>query len=504
MSAKFDRIVKKISNSVKASQEKKTSAYDTTAKVLRVDGDIAWVHIPGGVDETPVRLTVNAEAGDDVQVRVSGGDAWLVGNGTAPPTDDRVANIANGKATTADKKATTAKKSADEALDGVKKQREFFWHDDDGAHVLSDADGTTGTRYRTDVKGAGLEIFKVNQDGTEESVASFGGDGARLGKTGSAHVKTTATDIEFFDDDGNSRFYIGKPSSADGLTPVRDIIAFNPASPIYSLSHTIDVDSGITVKTRAGASVSVAEILDTHRVALNAVSTDAYIFDYKTPDEMYTYWLGVNEQSIYGAESVSESIGSAYGDYSHAEGDSVAGGKYSHASGKGNIALGEAQFVAGQYNDPSYYEKRSGGLLGYLPYLFILGNGSSDSNRSNAFTVDWNGNVEASGGFTSPTLTQSFTSQYADAVYVEKWGKIVSVTLINMKALPNGQMITLFTLPSGWRPSHNCMWLLRNPTDTYMLRIIITSGGLVQVYNYGSSALPASSNATQTCTFITA
>lgn len=70
----------------------KTSPYDTQAVVKRIDGDIAWVHIPGGVDETPVQLTTNAKKGDIVQVRVSGGRAWLYGNSTNPPTDDTKAN----------------------------------------------------------------------------------------------------------------------------------------------------------------------------------------------------------------------------------------------------------------------------------------------------------------------------------------------------------------------------------------------------------------------------
>lgn len=75
-------------------RKKKTSAYDTQATVLRVENDIAWVHIPGGIDETPVRLTIAASPGDTVQVRVSGGAAWITGNSTAPPTDDRTAKQA--------------------------------------------------------------------------------------------------------------------------------------------------------------------------------------------------------------------------------------------------------------------------------------------------------------------------------------------------------------------------------------------------------------------------
>lgn len=70
----------------------KTSPYDTQAVVKRIDGDTAWVHIPGGVDETPVQMTSSAKKGDIVQVRVSGGRAWLYGNATNPPTDDSKAN----------------------------------------------------------------------------------------------------------------------------------------------------------------------------------------------------------------------------------------------------------------------------------------------------------------------------------------------------------------------------------------------------------------------------
>ena len=69
----------------------KTSGYDTEATVIRTEGQTAWVHIPGGIDETPVAMTINSKRGDKVRVRVSGGSAWLIGNDSAPPTDDRKA-----------------------------------------------------------------------------------------------------------------------------------------------------------------------------------------------------------------------------------------------------------------------------------------------------------------------------------------------------------------------------------------------------------------------------
>lgn len=69
----------------------KTTPYDTQAVVRRVEGRTAWVHIPGGVDETPVRIGVDVQPGDSVMVRVSGGKAWILGNETTPPSNDKKA-----------------------------------------------------------------------------------------------------------------------------------------------------------------------------------------------------------------------------------------------------------------------------------------------------------------------------------------------------------------------------------------------------------------------------
>lgn len=97
---------------IKASNDKETKAYDTQATVTRVEGSTVWVHIPGGVDETPVKKTVNAKEGDIVQVRVSGGSAWLMGNASSPPTDDTTALLATQYARTANVAAESAVQSA--------------------------------------------------------------------------------------------------------------------------------------------------------------------------------------------------------------------------------------------------------------------------------------------------------------------------------------------------------------------------------------------------------
>ena len=71
--------------------------------------------------------------------------------------------------------------------------------------------------------------------------------------------------------------------------------------------------------------------------------------------------------------------------YSHAEGSyTTASGSASHAGGIGTIANKEAMTAIGKYNNTN-----TGNISG--DYLFVVGNGTSTSSRSNAFAVTTNG-----------------------------------------------------------------------------------------------------------------
>ena len=120
----------------------------------------------------------------------------------------------------------------------------------------------------------------------------------------------------------------------------------------------------------------------------------------------------------------------AMGDYSHSEGRGTeVRGAYSHTEGYNTIASGIYSHVQGMYNieDPTAYKKTTdtsinsgktyytlsdgkfyevsspttSELSNYYEYTpgnaeqaFILGNGTSNANRSNALTVDWLGEVQ--------------------------------------------------------------------------------------------------------------
>lgn len=113
--SKLDDAAKEIVQALEERTARSTSGYDTLAEVKRVSGNTAWVHIDGGVDETPVNMSIDCKKGDMVRVRVSNGTAFIVGNETKPPTDDAEALIAKSVAALADGKATTAKTTAEGA-----------------------------------------------------------------------------------------------------------------------------------------------------------------------------------------------------------------------------------------------------------------------------------------------------------------------------------------------------------------------------------------------------
>ena len=104
----------------------KTAPYDVKGEVRRIEGKTAWVRLNGGIDETPVEMTINCVPGDVVRVRVGGGGAWITGNESAPPTDDKSAGQALLMAKGAGRAAGLAQEAAEAAEDTAKKKAKTF------------------------------------------------------------------------------------------------------------------------------------------------------------------------------------------------------------------------------------------------------------------------------------------------------------------------------------------------------------------------------------------
>ena len=113
-----------------------------------------------------------------------------------------------------------------------------------------------------------------------------------------------------------------------------------------------------------------------------------------TASAFYSHSEGVGTIAS-GDGSHSEGLGTiASGTYSHAEGrETIAIGSGSHAAGRSTISNGEYQSVIGQWN-----------ISAGTQSAFIIGNGTSDLNRSNLlFAV--NSGVTVYGNFTATTIS---------------------------------------------------------------------------------------------------
>jgi hypothetical protein len=163
MSSGFDKIINNLLQILQEAGKNKTTPLDAQAEVRRVEGNTAWVHIAGGVDETPVRLTINARVGDKVQVRLSGGRAWITGNASAPPTDDHLANTANIVAKTANVTANQALQGADTAQNTADKAQSSA---DKAQNTATEAAKTADNYISTDSTGI---MVSENKGATKET-----------------------------------------------------------------------------------------------------------------------------------------------------------------------------------------------------------------------------------------------------------------------------------------------------------------------------------------------
>jgi hypothetical protein len=99
-----------------------------------------------------------------------------------------------------------------------------------------------------------------------------------------------------------------------------------------------------------------------------------------------------DEAGAYEEFSFAQGHGQTYGAYSSAFGAGVANASYSTAFGVGTAANAEGQFVVGQYNDPQGHSP-----IQAQDNLFVVGNGSDDSERSNALVVKKSGDTAING-----------------------------------------------------------------------------------------------------------
>ena len=126
---------------------------------------------------------------------------------------------------------------------------------------------------------------------------------------------------------------------------------------------------------------------------------------YTTASSEFSHSEGYETTTIGVCSHAEGSNTEASGNYSHAEGNNTnAKANYSHAGGLGTEAYSEACFAFGKYNTVPARQ-----ITANDASLMVIGNGSSDSSKSNALRLDYVGCLRTAG-----TITASTTADYAE------------------------------------------------------------------------------------------
>ena len=250
-----------------------------------------------------------------------------------------------------------------------------------------------------------------------------------------SHMELDYRSLKLVDKNNNTFLYASDLRDASGVATIKEV--YVPDSTNYYLtSNALDTDYVVKIdgvvapanKSVTGFTVSSSDIEGASEVSV----------EYTTADEKAkAYTLGVRISEL-GCFSVAEGYHvAAIGGYSHAEGEMTiatgrhahsegyyteAKGVYSHAEGRNSTAVGESSHAEGNYTYAGKWAHSEGraayasGIASHAQnymtraasnfqtalgscnvedandtYAVIVGNGTNDSNRSNALTVDWGG-----------------------------------------------------------------------------------------------------------------
>ena len=379
MSRITNDIIKSLRKSLQAN-DRKTSAYDTQATIRRIEGNTAWVHIPGGVDETPVQLTINASEGDTVQVRVSGGRAFLVGNASAPPTDNAYAKQVNRTLTQEIQTTNTVVKGVQKVVQAVKKiadnTNQYFWHTETGTDT-------------------GAHITEIPQEDFLADPENGGGN--LLARSNGIAVRDGLTELSKFTASG---VYLGEDDEVT-ISPISGAskdVWDNDNIGSYALPVSLDLSESSLYSNIVDGTEFRFLILSgsINRLSLPLVKGTSRTVSSGGWDINYDgeFSISVANTSLTSTYDISIAVsytrqGGVFS-FGHRNSSAVQG-FFSSTFGEGLIASGETQAVFGQYNEDDPDK------------IIIVGNGAANSNgtitRLNAATIDQNGNIDVSGTY---------------------------------------------------------------------------------------------------------
>lgn len=296
--------------------------------------------------------------------------------------------------------ASDASDAADAAQAVAEAVNQHFWADGSGVHVTE----VTQEEW--------LDPADPNYQSGANQLSNSAGILLRDGLTNFAQL--TPGETAFYDGQGNtsdnvvasfgiSGGFIGQQSAGSYAAIDSDSFdVYHGGVEVAHLGYGEGTDSGgaaanapyFTLGKRYGADDGAYRTTRTYDVGARVTyGGDAYICKVAitTPEA----WDASKWQPLIGNYSlVAGNGGAASGEGAIALGQGIAIGRNSAALGLGTTATRTGSLVAGRYNNED----------AAINYLFALGNGTDNVNRSDAFTVDVSGNAWAAGNVIATNL----------------------------------------------------------------------------------------------------
>ena len=278
-----------------------------------------------------------------------------------------------------------------------------------GQNILMNTDGVSirnGLLPMMTLDNDSLDFNVINTTtGTYNNVASFGSTTIVIGEEAKANMHLTFNNLSMVDANGTEFFKVGDTRNADGIATLKSI-----ATPYIDSTGSVTLIFESSISSVISVYVNSVELSSSNY----SVSGKRITFRNLTPNSRPTIetTFTTTEPSFYLTFGNRLSSGKT-GKYSVAEGKDViasgfasraegvnteASGEYSHAGGYHTKASGDCSYAGGYWTvaDGDYvtaigrYNRK---YTGINDKVFVIGNGSSDTNRSNALAVDWNGNL---------------------------------------------------------------------------------------------------------------
>ena len=297
-------------------------------------------------------------------------------------------------------KATDWTPAPDDAANAAKVATNFIGYDSTNGLIIGNKTSGTWSGYHSQILPDRFNIL----DESSTVLASFGTTTV-IGEEAKANMHLTFNNLSMVDANGTEFFKVGDTRNADGIATLKSI-----ATPYIDSTGSVTLIFESSISSVVSVYVNSVELSSSNysfsgkritfkNLTPNSRPTIETTFTTTEPSFYLTFGnrLSSGKTGKYSVAEGKDVIASGFA--SRAEGvNTEASGEYSHAGGYHTEASGDCSYAGGYWTvaDGDYVTaigKYNRKYTGINDKAFVIGNGTSDTNRSNALAVDWNGNL---------------------------------------------------------------------------------------------------------------